>query len=49
MAGIRWLKEEDDFLKENYEKMDKIDIINGLGRRSWDKKNHCFILIYTNI
>jgi len=36
MAGIRWTKEENDFLMKNYENLDKDKILDGLSMRSWD-------------
>ena len=36
MAGIKWSKEEDGFLKENYENMSKDELLSGLLKRSWD-------------
>jgi len=36
MAGIKWTKEEDVFLMENYENLDTEKILIGLSKRSWD-------------
>lgn len=36
MAGIKWTNEEDNFLKENYEKMDKKELLDKLNSRTWD-------------
>jgi len=36
MAGIKWTEDEDNFLKENYEKLNKDDLLTKLINRTWD-------------
>jgi hypothetical protein len=36
MAGIKWTKEEDNFLLENYENMNKDSLLDKLNNRTWN-------------